>query len=127
MAIINVNLSGGDEGGGGEVHPDGEHLVRIADSEIRDNKAGDGQYINWRLKVLNTDNNRPVYLITSLKPTAIWNLRNFVRAAGVNELNLENFDTAELHGTELYVNIKTEVYENTPRNTVSGPYKRAAV
>jgi hypothetical protein len=126
MAVINVNLNDVEDQSG-DVHPDGEALVRIADSELRDNKAGDGQYINWRLKVLNSDNNRPVYLITSLKPTALWNLKNFVKAAGVDDLVLDNFDTSELHGRELFVNIKTEVYENTPRNTVSGPYKRAAV
>src|SRR5262245_25782799 len=123
MAIINVNLNDVEDQSG-EVHPEGEALMRIVDSELRDNKAGDAQYVNWRLKVLNTENNRPVYLITSLKPSALWNLKNLLRACGKEEFPSE-LDTSEFHGCEFYGQVKTEIYEDQKRNTVSGPYKRA--
>jgi hypothetical protein len=125
MAVINVNLNDVEDQSG-DVHPDGEVLLRIVDSELRDNKAGDAQYINWRLKVLNTENNRPVYLITSLKPSALWNLKNLVKACGTEEFSMDSLDTSDYHGCEFYAQLKTEVYEDKPRNTVSGPYKKAS-
>jgi hypothetical protein len=124
MAVINVNLNDVEDQSG-EIHPEGEVLVRVTDSEVRDNKAGDGQYVNWRLKVLGTENNRPVYLVTSLKPAALWNLKNFVKACGTDSFSMEGLDTADFHGCELYVQLKNEEYEGVMRNTVTGPYKRA--
>jgi hypothetical protein len=124
MAVINVNLNDVEDQSG-ETHPEGETLLRIVDSELRDNKAGDAQYINWRLKVLNTENNRPIYLITSLKPAALWNLKNLLKAVGVEEFSMDGLDTSDYHGAEFYGQVKTEVYEDTKRNTVSGPYKKA--
>jgi hypothetical protein len=125
MALINVNLNEVEDQSG-DIHPEGETLVRIVDSEIRDNKAGDAQYLNWRLKVLNSENTRPLYLITSLKPAALWNLKNLVTACGVSEFSMDGFDTTDLHGCELYVQIKNEEYDGQMRNKVNGPYKRAA-
>ena len=126
MAIINVNLNDVEDSSG-DIHPEGETLVRIVDSELRDNKAGDAQYVSWRLKVLNTENNRPVYLITSLKPSALWNLKNLVKACGTDEFSMDSLDTSEYHGRELYVQIKNEEYDGQMRNQVSGPYKKATV
>jgi hypothetical protein len=126
MPRINVDLNAVEDQSG-EVHPDGETLVRVVDSELKDNKAGDAKYINWRLKALGTENNRPLYLMTSLKPNALWNLKNFVKGCGQEEFDPDGFDSDELHGIELYVTVSTEVYEGQPQNKVGGPYRRANV
>jgi hypothetical protein len=126
MPRINVNLNDVEDQIG-EVHPDGETLVRVVDSDLKDNKAGDAKYINWRLKALNTENNKPLYLMTSLKPAALWNLLNFYKGCtGTEEgFDPDGFDSEDLHGAELYVQVSQEIYEGQPQNRVQGPYRRA--
>ena len=56
MAMINVNLNEVEDQSG-DIHPEGERSSGLW-TRARDNKAGDAQYINWRLKV-STPGHRP--------------------------------------------------------------------
>lgn len=123
MAHIDVNLDDVKEG---ELHPEGLTLVRIAKGEIRSKKGDESsKYINWQLEAIDTDNKRPLYLMTSLKLEALWNLKSFLQEAGVQWNSDGSFDTEEALGAEIYVTVGQEEYDGTIRNTVKKPYKKA--
>jgi hypothetical protein len=122
MAVINVNLDAVEERER-RVHQEGLLGVRVVDAEIRDNKAKDGQYINWRLDPIEGDNNSPVWLMTSLKPDALWNLKRFLKECGFQWESDGGFDTADVLGSEVYVTVTIEEYQGEPRNRVGMPYK----
>lgn len=84
-----IDFSGVDKeirkGGGKAAHvPEGNYLVKIIEGELRKSqKEGGGRYYNWRLQVVKPKqfSGRTLYLTTSLKPDALWNLRNLIYAA----------------------------------------------
>ena len=124
MAHIDVNLDAVEDQSG-ECHPEGQLLIRIAKAEIRDNKEKTGKYINWQLNPVESENKKPVFLMTSLKPEALWNLKQFLKAAGVQWHSDGSFDTEDAMGQEVWVTIIKEVYEGNEQNKVKPPYKAA--
>lgn len=124
MARIDVNLDAVEDAEG-DAHPDGETLTTVAKSEIRPNKNGDGQHILWTLKVNDSDNKRPLWLRHSLKPKALWNLKQFLQAAGFRWESDGSFDTADVHGSEVFVQVKQREFEGKLSNEVGPPYKAA--
>jgi hypothetical protein len=124
MAHIDVNLDEVQDQG--EAHPEGLTLVRIAKAEIKSKKGDEGsKYINWQLEPIGTDNHRPLFLITSLKTDALWNLKGFLKEAGVQWNSDGSFDTEEALGAEVHVTVGLEEYDGQIRNRVKPPYKRA--
>jgi hypothetical protein len=83
---IKVDFSGVEKeiksGGGRSSHvPEDDYLFKVVKGEIRDNKAGDGRHISWRVTVSAGEyKGKTVYHTTSLKPEALWNLRNLIFA-----------------------------------------------
>lgn len=123
MAFINVDLNKVEDQSG-EAHPEGRTDLRIVGSELRE-KKGDAtsQYINWRLEVIGSESKRPIWLTNSLKPQALWNLKNLYKACVGEEFNPEGFDTTDLHGCEFSGVVTIEEYNNEKQNRVEGPYK----
>lgn len=125
MAFINVNLNDVEDQSG-EVHPEGRTNLRIVSSDVRETKAKDGNYINWRLEVIDSENKKPIWLSNSLKPQALWNLKNLYTACVGDVFDPAGFDTSDLHGCEFSGIVSIEEYNGQKQNRVEGPYKPVA-
>jgi hypothetical protein len=71
-------------GGGKAAHvPEGDYLLKIVSHEVRKKEDTGSKYINWRFTIVSPKEykGKTVYDITSLKPEALWNLRNLIHAA----------------------------------------------
>jgi hypothetical protein len=115
--------------------PEGEYAVEIDKVEVRRNKADDGDYLNWEFVVLDGDyENRRLWLITSLKPNALFRLKDVLEQLDVldsDEIELEYDDDQEVtsssgprllypdvEGLEATVSVKNEMYDGRERNRV---------
>lgn len=88
--------------GGSAAHiPEADYLFKVVNHEVRKSERSGGRYINWEVTVAKGDyKGKKIYLNTSLKPDALWNLRNLIFAClgkNVAGKSLE-FDPAKLHG-----------------------------
>lgn len=122
---------------------DGEYAVEIEKVEVRRNKADDGNYLNWEMVVLDGDyENRRLWMITSLKDTALFRLKDVLGELDVleedeleEEFDLEYDDDVEVsttsgprliypevEGLEATAVVKTEMYDGKPRNRVEALY-----
>lgn len=134
MPFINVNLADVDSF---EPLPEDEYDVEIDKVEVRMNKAGDGLYLNWELIVLDGDyENRRLWMITSLKETALFRLKQVMEDLDVidssdEELEIEYDDDVEpstsggprliypeVEGIEAICRVKNEMYDGRERNRV---------
>jgi hypothetical protein len=125
MAHIDVNLDAVEDTGS-ELHPEGMLLVQVAKAEVRENKKKDGKYINWQLNPVESANKRPIYLMTSLKPEALWNLKRFLKECGVAWSSDGSFSTDDVLGCQVWVTIVQEEYSGEIRNKANSPYRKAA-
>lgn len=141
---INVDFSDVDSF---EPLPEGQYDVEIDKVEVRENKAGDGLYLNWELIVLDGEyENRRLWMITSLKPQALFRLKQVLEDLGVTddedeEVELEYDDDVdpttqsgprllfpEVEGLEAVAVVKNEMYDGREKNRVNelhGATKRA--
>lgn len=125
MAHIDINLN--EVPDQGEAHPDGQTHVRIKKGELLENKAKDGKHIRWQLEVVGSENHMPLWLRTSLKKDALWNLKAFLQKAGVQWQTDGSFDIEDALGAELYVEVGRDVGDDgTTRNEVGPPYNELA-
>jgi hypothetical protein len=132
MAYTTVNFSDVEDF---EALPQGEYGVEVDKVEVRMNKAGDGEYLNWELVVLDGDyENRRLWMITSLKPTALFRLKQVFEDLDVlegDEMELEYDDDQEItnssgprllypdvEGMEATAYVKNEMYDGKERNRV---------
>lgn len=83
-----VDFSGVDQeirkGGGRAAHvPEGDYLAKVISGELRTSEKKGTKYFNWRLGIVQPEKykGKTLYLTTSLKPEALWNLRNLIHAA----------------------------------------------
>lgn len=119
--------------------PEGEYGIEIDKVEVRRNKADDGDYLNWELVVLDGDyENRRLWLITSLKPNALFRLKSVFEELDVldgDEMELEYDDDQEVtpssgprllypdvEGLEATAKVKNEMYDGKERNRVEELY-----
>lgn len=110
--------------------------VEIDKVEVRENKNGDALYLNWELIVVDGDyENRRLWMMTSLKETALFRLKQVFEELGVledNEMEIEYDDDVEptsksgprllypeVEGMEASVYIKNEMYEGREQNRVT--------
>lgn len=88
-------------GGGGRVHvPEGDYLLKIVDSEML--KSDKGKGFIWKFQIIEPKKYKGKTLrgYTSLKPEALWSLRNLIHAAlGKNVAGKAlDFDPSKLYG-----------------------------
>src|SRR6266516_5795127 len=106
MAKLKVDFSGVDKEirrGGGAAHvPEGDYLLKIVSHEVRKSESSGARYINWRFTITSPKEHKgkTIYDNTSLKPAALWNLRNLIHAAtGKNVAGrVVDFNPANLEG-----------------------------
>lgn len=83
---IKIDFSGVDKeirkGGKSSRIPEGDYLGKVTSGELRKTKDGSGRYYNWRVQVFAPAKykGKTLYHNTSLKPDALWNLRNLIFA-----------------------------------------------
>jgi hypothetical protein len=118
--------------------PGGEwYGVEIDKVEVRENKDGDALYLNWELVVIDGDyENRRLWMITSLKDTALFRLKAVFDQLDVmdddNEIEIEYDDDIDpstksgprllypgVEGLEASVFVKNEMYDGVERNKVT--------
>src|SRR5882672_10709432 len=88
-------------GGKGKHIPEGDSLLKIMDADIRKSEKTQSRYINWKFQVAEGEQKGvTLYGSTSLKPEALWSLRNLIHAAtGKNVAGKAvNFDPSNLFG-----------------------------
>lgn len=117
--------------------PEGSYDIEIDKVEVRRNKADDGDYLNWELVVIDGEyENRRLWMITSLKPQALFRLKQVLLDLGIidedeAEMDIEWDDDIEpttsggplllypeLTGIEAVAQVKNEMYEGRERNRV---------
>ena len=104
--------------------PEGEYTVTIKQADVKDTKAGNGQYINLRLDVADGKYARRVLfaMITlknaSEKAESIGRgqLRDLMSACGIGSLQ----DTDQLLGHTVMVRVGQRDYNGTTQNDVKG-------
>lgn len=83
---IKIDFTGVDKeirkGGKSSRVPEGDYLGKVVNGELRKTKDGSGRYYNWRVQIVKPVKykGKTLYHNTSLKPEALWNLRNLVFA-----------------------------------------------
>lgn len=133
MGYQRVNFSDVEEF---EPMPEGEYSVEIDKVEVRKNKAGDGEYFNWEMVVLDGDyENRRLWMITSLKPQALFRLKQVLEGLDLledeDELEIEYDDDVpieqksgprllypEVEGLEATATVSNRMYDGREQNEV---------
>jgi len=105
-------------GSGRAAHvPEGDYLLKIVDHEVRTKESTSSKYISWRFTITQPKEHKgkTVYDITSLKPEALWNLRNLIHAAkGVNVAGKAvAFDPESIHGKIVAATLADDEYTQT--------------
>jgi hypothetical protein len=121
-----VNFEGVEKeirkGGGGARIPEGDYLAKIVETELKDNAAGTGRYFRWKLQIASGEfKGKSVYMTTSLKPEALWNLRNLIHAAtGKNVAGKQlDFDPEKLYGKQIGITVEDNEYVKDGKTKVS--------
>jgi hypothetical protein len=81
--------------------PEGDYLVKLLDADVLKSERTRSTYIKWKAQVTAGEHKGTVlYGSTSLKPEALWSLRNLIHAAlGKNVAGKAvNFDPESLFG-----------------------------
>ena len=109
--------------GGKAAHiPEGDYLFKVVKHETRKNKAGTGRYFSWQMQCVSKKyKGKTIYHITSLKPDALWNLRNLIHAClGRNVAGkVVNFDPTSLYGKIFAGTTEDDEYENEETHKVT--------
>lgn len=111
-----------------EALPKGYYPVIVVEVVKKENKAGNGEYLNWTLEVAEGEfANRKLWAITSLKPTGLWKLKEAFEAFGINlsqvDLDIDD-DTSmlispEVVGKACQALVEQQMYQGRLNNKVS--------
>ena len=74
------------EGGKAAHVPTGDYLLKVVGCELKTKQDATSKYLNWRLTIHSPEKYKSagsIWHVTSLKPEALWNLRNFLEDLGV--------------------------------------------
>lgn len=121
---VNVDFGGVDKeiksGGKSSKVPEGDYLGKVVKGELKKNKAKDGKYFAWQVQIVapKAFKGKKLYLNTSLKPDALWNLRNLIYACtGKNVAGKAlKFDPDKLIGKIFAFTAVDDEYENPDTN-----------
>jgi hypothetical protein len=114
-----IDFSGVSEeiGARGRHIPPGNYKCKIVSGEKKwkDNDKSNVPYFNWKFQVVDgKEKGAPLYYTTSLKPEALWNLRNLIFAAtGKNVAGKSvNFSPDTLVGKAVGVVVEDDEWKN---------------
>lgn len=120
---IKVDFGGVDQeikkGSGKSKHiPEGDYIGKIISGEVKQSERTGSSYINWKFQVVKGPHKGvTLYGSTSLKPEALWSLRNLIHAAtGKNVAGKAvSFDPENIYGK--IVGLAVEDNEYTKNGT----------
>jgi hypothetical protein len=123
---IKIDFSGVDQeirSGGRAAHvPEGDYLAKPVNAELRKSEKSGSKYISWRFQVVEPKKfkGKTLYDRTSLKPDALWNLRNLIHAAlGKNIAGkVVNFDPEQIYGKVVMITAEDDEYEGKVRSSI---------
>ena len=135
-AKLTVDFSNVEERreGGKSAHvPEGDYLLKVAGCELKSKKDdATSKYLNWRLTITSPEqfkNAGSIWHITSLKPEALWNLRNFLEDLGVKVPK----GTAEIpikaivdKGLIIGATLEDDEYNNVMKSKIAATFKKDA-
>ena len=121
------------EGGKAAHVPEGDYLLKVAGCELRSKKdEPNSKYLNWRTTIVSPEkfkNAGSIWHITSLKPEALWNLRNFLEDLGVKvpkaiaEIPIKAIvEKGPVFGATL----EDDEYENKVKSKIAATFKKDA-
>jgi hypothetical protein len=118
MAKINMDFT--NVSSAFDVLPEGAYDGEIVKAELKTNKAGDGQYINFEWEVTNPENDKKmkVWDIASLKPQALWKLKEVMEAFKMDTEGAMEIDLEDFVGQEATLNLAIDTYQGNERNVV---------
>jgi len=103
--VIRIDARGVDKeirSGGRAAHlPEGDFLFKVMSHEVRRSERSGSKYITWTVQCVTPKyKGKTIYHITSLKPDALWNLRNLVFACTGKNIagKLVDFQPRRLYG-----------------------------
>ena len=122
MAKIRVDMTNVEER---VLVPEGDYICKVAKITLKDNQAGDGKLLVWELLIgLGENKGSKLYHNTSLKPRALFNLRNTIIACGGNvPKSIQTIDTDKYVGAIVGVTVGHEIYKNKPTAKVADLWK----
>ena len=126
MRKIKIDFTGVDKeirsGGRAARVPEGDYLAKPVKAELRKSEKSGSRYISWRFQIVEPKKykGKTLYDRTSLKPDALWNLRNLIfSAVGKNIAgSVLNFDPEVIYGKTLMVTVEDDEYEGKVRSQI---------
>jgi TATA-binding protein-associated factor Taf7 len=111
--------------GAGRVRvPEGDYVVKIIDhSLVKDNDTNRTKGIRWNTAIVSPEKYKGKKLsgFTSLKPEALWSLRNLIHAAlGSNVAGKAvNFDPSKVYGKEVGAAVEDNEYTRDGKTVIT--------
>ena len=106
--------------------PEGDYLCKIVDVERKKSEKSGLPYFSWKFQIIKDAQGKakhagvPMWYITSLKPEALFNLRNLIFAASDGKKNVAgkavNFDPSGLIGKQIGVTVEDDEYDGKIRS-----------
>ena len=106
--------------------PEGDYLCKIVSCEKRKKEGSTSFYLSWKFQILENAQGKkkqagvPLYYITSLKPDALFNLRNLIYAATDGKTNVAGksvtIDPSKYYGRKIGVTVEDEEYDGKIRS-----------
>jgi hypothetical protein len=106
--------------------PEGDYLCKIVDVERKKSEKSGLPYFSWKFQIIKDAQGKakhagvPMWYITSLKPEALFNLRNLIFAASDGKKNVAgkavNFDPSALIGKQIGVTVEDDEYDGKIRS-----------
>ena len=106
--------------------PEGDYLFKITKGEVKKNKSGDGKHILFSVQVVEDGRGNtkyagvPNWYRCSLKPDALFNLRNMIFAASDGKKNVAgkaiDFDPTSLVGKRIAGTVEDSEYEGRTKS-----------
>jgi hypothetical protein len=115
------------KGGGGTHIPPGDYLAKIvkADKAWKDNDKSNPPYFRWQIQVIEGKHKgSSLYLTTSLKREALFNLRNLIFAATDGKKNVAGqsafkFTPDKIYGRVIGITVDDNVYQKDGKDKIS--------
>ena len=108
--------------------PEGRYQATVFDVEQKPSKSSDFPYLNWQFKIQGGDyDGRRVFMMTSLKPNALWKLKDVLDeiAPEIDTSGKLDLDLTELMGLNCRVEVIQEEYKGDMKNRVDDVFAPA--
>ena len=123
---IRIDFTGVDKeirsGGRAARVPPGDYLAKAVNAELRKSDNTGSKYLSWRFTIVEPKKykGKTLYDRTSLKPNALWNLRNLIFSATGKNIagSVLNFDPEAVYGKILMVTVEDDEYEGKVRSQI---------